>query len=409
MYVVDYSEENEGYRCFQPTDPAIGTASSSSSLTSTLDSGASRSFFRDRNYPYAARPAGLRSPLLTPSGGPVLSHFSTVLPCPGCPFGHPVGSVPSLVLYELGEWSGPAGCGGSPVHSYESAGDPLHGGTHRADTCHVAASGQVLAAAASRSGPESAPLFLVASCLTRLSCRTTVLATPPCPVFGAWLPVSLSSGPSPQSLPPLPSGPGPFLCPPCVEGRLRATPHSLHFPPRQRLPCRRFTWIVGPSPRPWAGLRALLSCWWLNDYSRYTTVPPLHSKGAVTEVLIDWIREARLPSRKELRLGLSLFLPSALRTRGGEFLFSPSCGTTSVGTGDPPDLHAFPDSPQQNGIAERRIGMVMDVRSFGDASVVPFWGSQSVCPATCLRTSLSPRAAPCVFLGFPTDAPGWQF
>ncbi|CAI7893454.1 unnamed protein product [Closterium sp. NIES-53] len=29
--------------------------------------------------------------------------------------------------------------------------------------------------------------------------------------------------------------------------------------------------------------------------------------------------------------------------------------------------------------------------------------------ATCLRTSCPPRATPCVFLGFPPDAPGWQF
>ncbi|CAI7865408.1 unnamed protein product [Closterium sp. NIES-53] len=29
--------------------------------------------------------------------------------------------------------------------------------------------------------------------------------------------------------------------------------------------------------------------------------------------------------------------------------------------------------------------------------------------ATCLETSCPPRAVPCVFLGFPPDAPGWQF
>ncbi|CAI7774814.1 unnamed protein product [Closterium sp. NIES-54] len=51
-------------------------------------------------------------------------------------------------------------------------------------------------------------------------------------------------------------------------------------------------------------------------------------------------------------------------------------------------------SPQKNGIAERRIGMVMDVAPFvRDASA----------------EKLSSRAIPCVFLGFPPDAPGWQF
>ncbi|CAI5959849.1 unnamed protein product [Closterium sp. NIES-65] len=114
MYAVTYSEENEGYRCFQP-DPGIGTAalgaceaaalgasasalsgtgetalsgtaSSSSSLTFTLDSGASRSFFRDRTtLTPLGRPVAVS--LADPSGGPVLSHFSTVLPCPAAPSG----------------------------------------------------------------------------------------------------------------------------------------------------------------------------------------------------------------------------------------------------------------------------------------------------------------------------------
>ncbi|CAI7919960.1 unnamed protein product [Closterium sp. NIES-54] len=64
----------------------------------------------------------------------------------------------------------------------------------------------------------------------------------------------------------------------------------------------------------------------VDDYSRYTTVFPLCSKGEVTEVLIDWIRAARLQLRERF---------------GSDFPVLPS--------------------PQQNGIAERRIGMVMDV------------------------------------------------
>ncbi|CAI7889838.1 unnamed protein product [Closterium sp. NIES-53] len=59
----------------------------------------------------------------------------------------------------------------------------------------------------------------------------------------------------------------------------------------------------------------------VDDYSRYTTFFPLRRKCEVTEVLIDWIRGARRQ--------LSTF--------------------------------TLPASPQQNGIVERRIGMVMDV------------------------------------------------
>ncbi|CAI7906047.1 unnamed protein product, partial [Closterium sp. NIES-53] len=54
----------------------------------------------------------------------------------------------------------------------------------------------------------------------------------------------------------------------------------------------------------------------------------------------------------------------------------------------------LPASPQQNGIAERRIGMVMDV--------APFVRDTSA-------DKPSSRAVPCVFLGFPPDTPGWQF
>ncbi|CAI5969567.1 unnamed protein product [Closterium sp. NIES-64] len=122
MYAVTISDEGDCYWCFSP-DPGIGTAalgtgeaaalgageatalgasesassgvgesalsstaSSPASHTFTLDSGASRSFFRDRttltplSWPVAVS-------LADPSGGPVLAHFSTILPCPAAPSG----------------------------------------------------------------------------------------------------------------------------------------------------------------------------------------------------------------------------------------------------------------------------------------------------------------------------------
>ncbi|CAI7760302.1 unnamed protein product [Closterium sp. NIES-54] len=111
----------------------------------------------------------------------------------------------------------------------------------------------------------------------------------------------------------------------------------------------------------------------------------------------------------------------------------------------------LPASPQQNGIAERRIGMVMDVArtsmihaaaphflwpftvqyaahqinlqprvslpetsptlrwtgQVGDASAFRVWGSRAFV-RDLSADKLSSRAVPCVFLGFPPD-PGWQF
>ncbi|CAI7815550.1 unnamed protein product [Closterium sp. NIES-53] len=112
----------------------------------------------------------------------------------------------------------------------------------------------------------------------------------------------------------------------------------------------------------------------------------------------------------------------------------------------------LPDSPQQNGIAERRIGLVMEVArtsmihaaaphslwpfavryaahqlnlwsrvslpetsptlrwtgKVGDASVFRVWGSRAFVRDTS-ADKLSAHAIPCVFLGFVRNAPGWQF
>ncbi|CAI7778760.1 unnamed protein product, partial [Closterium sp. NIES-53] len=134
----------------------------------------------------------------------------------------------------------------------------------------VAASSQMFAAA-SRSSPASAPC----------SCR---------PLARGMASRALVSG-LPRSLPPLPPGPAP-TCVPCVEGRQRAAPHSSSLPlteaPLQTLHMD----VWGPSRIRGQGHE----CYFLlvvDDYSRYTTVFPLRSKGEVTEVLIDWIRGAR--------------------------------------------------------------------------------------------------------------------
>ncbi|CAI5969348.1 unnamed protein product, partial [Closterium sp. NIES-65] len=276
----------------------------------------------------------------------------------------------------------------------------------------VAASGQVFAAA-SRSGPESAP------CSCRLLSHETLLwhhrlGHPSLPRLRSMASRVLVSG-LPQSLPPLPSGPGPS-CVPCVEGRLRATPHSSHFPPTEAPLQTLHMDVWGPAPvRGQGHERYFLLV--VDDYSRYTTVLPLRSKGAVTEVLIDWIREARLQLRKSF--GSDFLFCVCTRTEAESSLLA-FCETTVV-HGRIRQTFTLPDSPQQNGIAERRIGMVMDVApqpspspallwtgKVGDASVFRVWGSRAFV-RDLSADKLSPRAAPCVFLGFPTDAPGWQF
>ncbi|CAI7768871.1 unnamed protein product [Closterium sp. NIES-53] len=155
----------------------------------------------------------------------------------------------------------------------------------------------------------------------------------------------------------------------------------------------------------------------------------MRRKGEVTEVLIDWIRAAR----RQLSESFGSDLP-VLRLhsdRGGEFssdLLRAFCRAEGIR-----QTFTLLASPQKNGIAERRIGMVMDVAlrgasdqlqpwvsvpettptlrwtgKVGDASAFRVWGSRAfVCDLS--ADKLSSRAVPCVFLGFPPDTPGWQF
>ncbi|CAI7896066.1 unnamed protein product [Closterium sp. NIES-54] len=250
----------------------------------------------------------------------------------------------------------------------------------------------------------------------------------------------------PRSLPALPPSPGP-PCLPCVKGRQRAAPHSSSFPPRTAPlhPLHMDVW--GPTRVSRQGCE----CYFLHvvdDYTRNTTVFPLCSKGEVPDVLIPWIRAVRLQLRERFRQDLPVLRLHS--DRGGEFssdLLRDFCRGEGI-------LQSFtlPASPQQNGIAVRRIGLVMEVArtsmihaacphflwpfavryaahqlnlwlhdylsetspmlcwtgKVGDATVFRVWGSRAFVRNTS-ADKLSARAIPFVFLGFPPNAPGWQF
>ncbi|CAI7918257.1 unnamed protein product [Closterium sp. NIES-53] len=177
----------------------------------------------------------------------------------------------------------------------------------------------------------------------------------------------------PRSLPPLPLGPAPTYVP-CVEGPQRAAPHSSTFPPTEAPLQTLHMDVWGPARvRGQGHERYFLLV--IDDYSRYTTVFPLRHKD-----------------------------------RGGEFssdLLRAFCRAEGIR-----QTFTLPASPQQNGIAERCIGMTTPTLRWtgkvGDASVFRVWGSRAFVRDTS-ADKLSFRAVPCVFLGFPPDAPGWQF
>ncbi|CAI5952500.1 unnamed protein product [Closterium sp. NIES-65] len=450
-----------------PGESALsGTTSASASLTFTLDSGASRSFFRDRTtLTPLSQPVAVS--LADPSGGPVLSHFSTILPCPAAPSG----TLSSLYLpsFSTNLVSGAdlqdggvylftparqrvthcteASTGrhlatftrqpGSSQYTLTTPSPPV------AESGRVAVSGQVFAAA-SRSGPESAP------CSCRLVSHETLLlhhrlGHPSLLRLRGMVSRLLVSG-LPRSLPPLPQGPGP-TCVPCVEGRQRAAPHSSQFPPTEAPLQTLHMDVWGPARvRGQGHERYFLLV--VDDYSRYTAVFPLRSKGDVTEVLIDRIRAARLQLRQSF--GSDFPVLRLHSDRGGEF--SSALLSAYFRARGLHQTLTLPDSPQQNGIAERRIGMVMDVArtsmvhaaaphflwpfavryaahqinlhprvsrpetspallwtgKVGDASAFRVWVYRAFV-RDLFANKLSLRASPCVFLGIPPDAPGWKF
>ncbi|CAI7867554.1 unnamed protein product [Closterium sp. NIES-53] len=427
MFALSVSAEGDCYRCVPPdlgiaagalgaseSGPLHGTALAEALHTFTLDSDASRCFFRDSTT-LTPLPAPIPVRLADPSRGPVVASSSTVLPCPAVLSG----SLSSLHLPSFStNLVSTAALQDAMVITTTPGGSSLY--TLATEPSQVAASAQV-----------SASGQVAASCSCRLLSNQTLLwhhrlGHPSLPRLRDMHSHLLFCG-LPRSLPPLPPClPRPaFLASRDSSTSLLTPPHF----PRRLLPCR-------------------LSTWTFDDYTRYTTVFRFCSKGQVVDVLIPWIRTVCLQLCE--RFGQDLPVLHLHSDRGGEFS-SDLLRDFSRGEGI---LQSFtlPDSPQANGIAERRIGLVMEVArtsmilaatphflwpfavryaahqlnlwprvslpetsptlrwtgEVGDASVFRVWGSRAFVRDTS-ADKLSPRAIPCVFLGFVPDAPGWHF
>ncbi|CAI7886468.1 unnamed protein product [Closterium sp. NIES-54] len=285
-----------------------GTAPTEALHTFTLDSGASRSYFRDSTtLTPLSQPVAVS--LADPSGGPVLAHSSTVLPCLAAPSGLLSGlHLPSFSTNlrvthctcsrtgrHLATFTRPPG---SSLYTLTNASPPV------TTSGEVAASTQVFAAAF-RSSTKSAP------CSCRPLSHETLLwhhrlGHPSLPCL---------RGMASRTL-----------------GRQRAAPHSSMFPPTEAPLQTLHIDVWGPAHvRGQGHERYFLLV--VDDYSRYTIVFPLRSKGEVLE---------RLQS-----------------DRGGEFssdLLRAFCRAEGIR-----QTFTLPASPQKNGTAERRIGMVMDI------------------------------------------------
>ncbi|CAI7879584.1 unnamed protein product [Closterium sp. NIES-54] len=144
-------------------------------------------------------------------------------------------------------------------------------------------------------------------------------------------------------------------CIPCVEGRQHAAPHS-SFPPTEAPLQTLHLDVWGPARvRGQGHERYFLLV--VDDYTRYTTVFPLQRKGDVPDVLIPWMRATRLQLRERFPSDFPVLRLHS--DRGGEFssdLLAAFCAEHVIRR-----TFTLPASPQQNGVAERHIGLVMEV------------------------------------------------
>ncbi|CAI7906408.1 unnamed protein product [Closterium sp. NIES-54] len=185
----------------------------------------------------------------------------------------------------------------------------------------------------------------------------------------------------PRSLPPLPPGPAP-TCVPCVEGWQRAAPHSSEFPPTEAPLQTLHLDVWGPARvRGQGHERYFLLV--VDDYPRYTTVFPLRRKGEVTERRIGMVMDVARTSM--IHAAAPHFLwPFAVQYAAHQINLQPRVSVPET----TPTLWW--------------TGKV------GDASAFRVWGSRAFV-RDLSADKLSSSAVPCVFLGFPPDAPGWQF
>ncbi|CAI7797679.1 unnamed protein product [Closterium sp. NIES-53] len=365
------------------------------SLSFTLDSGASQCFFRDHT---TVTPLSALVPvaLADPTSGPAVARSSTTIPCPAVPSGFLTGLyIPSFsrnlvgvgylhdrgitvtfpahgrtsictdastrallatftrephsglfVLQTMSHQIAESGQVTASPQVVES--DQVTASPPIAVSSQVAAAGQVAA-----SGQVDAFGQVAASCSCRSLAHLTVswhhhLGHPRIPRLRSMASHRLVSG-LPRVFASLPPSPAP-LCTPCVAGRLGATPHSSSLRPATAPFQTLHLDVWGPSPTQ-GPERERYFLVVDDDYSRYSTVFPLAKKSEVTSTLIRWLLATEGTRGRRF---------SCLHSdRGGEFrsgILRGFCGEQGIS-----QCWTLPESPQQNGVVECRIGFVLDI------------------------------------------------
>ena len=250
----------------------------------------------------------------------------------------------------------------------------------------------------------------------------------------------------PAALPAPPVGPGP-PCPACVEGKMRESPHP-SAPSMADAPLLLVHLDVwGPhATASREGHRYALLL--VDDHSRYASTYLLRSKAEAPSLIDAWIRQARVKHGRPLHV---------LHSDGGGEFVNARVKATCAELGIQHEL-TLPDSPELNGVAERRLGLITTTTrcllahsraplslwgyamlhatrltnmlphplrpdttpyalwhgSRPSAKRLRVWGSLAYVLDPACRTparggKLAPRPLLCVFLGLNPDAPGWLF
>ncbi|CAI7891334.1 unnamed protein product [Closterium sp. NIES-54] len=306
MYALSVSAEGDCYLCVPP-DPGIEAAAlgaSESVLPSTAPAEALHTFTLDSG---ASRCLFRDSTTLTPLSAPVPVRLAD-------PSGGPILARSSTALpcpaVQFGSLSGlhlpqfSTNLVSTAALQDAMVTTTTHGG-QRVSICTCTRTGHHLATFTRQPGSS---LYTLATEPPHVAVSAQVSASgqPSLPRLRGMHSRLLVSG-LPRSLPPLPPSPTP-PCLPCIEGRQRAAPHSSSIPP-QLVPCRLSTWTCGAQTASVDRVASAIFCWLLTT----------------TRVCLQ-LYERFLADLPVLRLHYD---------RG--------------------------DSPQQNGIAERRIGLVMEV------------------------------------------------
>ncbi|CAI7787380.1 unnamed protein product [Closterium sp. NIES-54] len=377
MYALSVSAEGDCYRCVPP-DPGIaaaalgasesrtlsGTAPTQALHTFTLDSGASRCFFRD-------------STTLTPLHAPLLVRLAD----PSRAQSWPVPPLSSRVwrtaaLQDAMVTTTTPGGQRVSICTCTRTGHHLATFTRRpgsslytlaTEPSQVAASAQV-----------SASGQVAASCACRLLSHQTLLwhhrlGHPSLPRLRGMHSRLLVSG-LPRSLPPLPPSPAP-PCLPCVEGRQRTAPHSSSFP-TMTAPLQTLHMDVWGPAHVSGQSRERYFLLVVDDYSRALAKTFLSCVCTLTEVE-NGIAECRIG------IVMEVARTSMIHAVAPHFLWPFAVQYAAH------QLNLWPHvSLPETSPTLRWTGKV------GDASVFRVWGSRAFVRDTS-ADKLSPRAIPC--------------